>query len=264
MRDISLCTGPSARKRKKGNINIYGPVDLQGIRDAAGLVKDLLKQLYKIIRPGINELDIATFCENYMLLRNGDPFLKSSGLYKHAVLISRNNKAYHGIPENRELNEGDIVSVDVVVRKNGWFGDGARTYEVGNCPESVHDLVEFSRNVVLESVESLRKKPNLRELSDFISLMCRDKGFRVLEEGAGHGIGRNLHEEPIIRFGDGAESVKLVKGMVFTIEPVITDSFGELHYSDDGTAFLDEGFYASQFEHMVVFGENGLEILTGS
>jgi len=262
MKDISLCTGPSQNQRLRLDINYYSKEERGEISRAASLVRDLLRQVGKIIKPGINELDIDIFCNNYILLRGGDPFLKSSGLYQSSVLISRNNKAFHGIPEDFILGEGDIVTVDVVLRKNGWFGDGAETFEVGACSEDLSRLVRFSREIIFDSVKVLEVKRDLDILGDFIKGQCQGEGLRVLEEGAGHGIGRELHEEPLVCYVSTGEPCPLKPGMVFTLEPVITNCPSTLFYDERETALVEKGFYASQFEYTIAVHEDGLEILT--
>ncbi|MBB6479100.1 M24 family metallopeptidase [Spirochaeta isovalerica] len=261
MRDISLCTGPSREEHERGEISYYSREERFYISQAAALVRDLLRQLEKIIKPGVNELDIDIFCENYILLRNGDPFLKSSGLYEYSALISRNNKAYHGIPENYVLREGDIVTVDIVLRKDGWYGDGAETYPVGNCPPEIMDIVRFSKEIVFDSVKILEQKQDLDVLGDFISEKSREIGLRVLQEGAGHGIGRELHESPLVQYVTSGRSCPLKPGMVFTLEPVFTNCPYDIFYDELGTAMVREGFVASQFEYTVAVQEEGLEIL---
>lgn len=233
------------------------------LKEAAHVVRDLLQQLHKVIKPGINELDIASFCENYMIIRNVEPVLKSGGYCSSAVHISRNNIAFHGIPSDSVLKDGDIVTVDVVLRRKGWHGDGAWTYKVGQCSEQASRLVDFSKNLVARCIGAIDKECNISAMVPLIKKECELKGFRVLEEGAGHGIGLILHEDPQILYNSEAQSIPLKEGMVFTIEPVFTDSFGNLSYSEDGVAAVEKGFATSQFEHMVAVNRNGLDILTG-
>lgn len=264
IKDISLCIGPLWKRKGPHEIHYYSPEEQICIGESAALVRDLLYQLGKIIKPGINELDIDIFCENYIILRNAEPYLKTSGLYKHTVLISRNNKAYHGIPESYILKEGDIVTVDVVLTKKGWFGDGAQTYKVGRCDNKVVELVDFSQRIIFKAVDYLKGRDNLNELGKYIHKMCNEEGYRVIEEGAGHGIGRSLHEEPLSTYNQEPESCPLKRGMVFTIEPVITNSREDIYYGDEGTAYVAEGCFASQFEYMVAVQANGVKILDRS
>lgn len=262
MRDICHCTGKSALSDRPDNFSLKSEDEISCLRDSAFIVRDLFIQLKKIVRAGMNELDISIFCENYILLRNAEPFLKSSGMFSSAVLISRNNKAFHGLPEDHRLHEGEIITVDVVLKKNGWFGDGAWTYEVGTCRTEVQNLVGFSRKIIYEYVDILRNGGSFRDAAEHLERRSTEEGFRVIGEGAGHGIGRDYHEEPVILFTPESSDDKVVPGMVFTVEPVITDYCGKLMYSTDGTAFVDPGYLSSQFEHMVAYGPEGLEILT--
>jgi len=221
-----------------------------------------LLQLHKIIKPGINELDIASFCENYMLIRNAVPILKTEKIYPYCILISKNNIAFHGIPENYILQDGDLVTVDVVLQKNGWFGDGAWTYIVGSCSSDLTKMVSFANDLIYKAVDSLKETLNLNIIGNIIEKECKKNNFRVLKEGAGHGIGQSIHEEPQISFNGESESIPLQTGMVFTIEPVITNSTLPLEYDHYGTAYLDVDSYAVQFEHMVAVNDWGIEILT--
>lgn len=262
LKDISLYTGKYQKNNRDELFSLKNDDEIDSLRESAAIVRDLLLQLHKIIKPGVNELDIAAFCENYILIRDAKPFLKTEGLCPFAVLISRNNVAFHGIPENVFLKEGDIVTVDVVLQKNGWFGDGAWTYELGVCADLARELVSFSREIIHHCVSALEKSGDLLSVANVIEDSCRQSPFRVIEEGAGHGIGLGLHEEPQILFGSDATSIPLKKGMVFTIEPVFTNCREKLIFSEDGVASVTSGFLTAQYEHMIAVKGDGLEILT--
>lgn len=262
LKDISRFTEKSQNKSDSVTPVIKTRDEIAKIRDSAGIVRDLLIQLHKVVKPGVNERDIASFCENYILLRNARPFLKIENIFPYAVNISRNNVAFHGIPQDRQLVEGDIVTVDVVLEKDGWFGDGAWTYSVGTCSTEADDIINFSRDLVYKCITSIESSGDLSSLVSVIDDECRQSHFRVLYEGAGHGIGRELHEDPEIIFGLEARSIPLRRGMIFTIEPVFTNCKKSLSFASDGTAYVPEGFLTAQFEHMVAVGDGGLEILT--
>jgi len=262
LKDISRYTGKYQNDNSENSFILKTGYEIEKLRESALIVRDLLLQLHKIIKPGVNELDIAAFCENYIIIRDAKPFLKTEKLYPYAIMTSRNNIAFHGIPQNFILKEGDIITVDVVLQKNGWFGDGAWTYEVGSCDDQAGDLVSFSKKIVNKCVETLESSRNLISIAEVIKNECKKSCIRVIDEGAGHGIGLELHEEPQILFGSEAESISLKKGMVFTIEPVFTNSDEPLQYSDDGSAFVPSGFLAAQYEHMIAVTDNGIEILT--
>ena len=262
LKDISLYTGKYRNKKSEDSYILKSDDEINKLRESAGIVRDLLLQLHKIIKPGINELDIASFCENYILIRDANPYLKTEGFYPHAVMISRNNIAFHGIPEDNILREGDILTVDIVLQKNGWFGDGAWTYEVGSCADSTRNLVSFSKRTIEKCISNLERSRNLISIAEVIEIECKNSPFRVINEGAGHGIGLGLHEEPQILFGTDAEPLSLKKGMVFTIEPVFTDSTDVIQYSEDGSASVPAGFFTVQYEHMIAVNERGIEILT--
>ena len=253
LKDISHFTEKYYSNRGIGDFTLKTTDEISQLRDSAHLVRDLLLQLHKIIKPGVNELDIESFCKNYILIRGAEPYV---------IMISKNNVAFHGIPKNIDLKEGDLITVDVVLKKNGWFGDGAWTYEVGICSKDKKEILDFSHNIIFSVIDTLIKTRNLASIAKVIQNLCKKTPYRVLEEGAGHGIGLILHEDPQILFGDDAEDIELETGMVFTIEPVITNYIGMLSYSKEGAAYVDKGFLCSQFEHMVVVNENGLEILT--
>ncbi len=262
LKDISHFTEKSQSNSDNLIPVIKSEEEIAKIRESAGIVRDLLLQLHKVVKPGVNERDIATFCENYIILRNATPFLKTENIFPYAVNISRNNVAFHGIPQNQQLVEGDIVTVDVVLEKDGWFGDGAWTYSVGKCSAEADNLINFSRDIVTKCISSIERSGDLSSIVSVIDDECRQRHFRVLDEGAGHGIGRELHEDPEILFGSEARSIPLRRGMVFTIEPVFTNCTKSLSFALDGTAYVPEGFLTSQFEHMVAVVDGGLEILT--
>jgi methionyl aminopeptidase len=260
--DISHYTKKSPQNKCTGSFILKSEGEISLLRESAYLVRDLLLQLHKIIKPGVNELDIASFCENYIIIRGAEPVLKTEKIYPYCILISRNNIAFHGLPEDYILKEGDLITVDVVLLKNGWFGDGAWTYEVGDCSEEVKKLNQFSNNLIYKTVENLKKLWNISAIGNFIESECKNNNYRVIDEGAGHGIGRSIHEDPHILFNRESESIELQTGMVFTIEPVITNSTETLQFSDTGVAFLNDKSYVSQFEHMIAVNDSGIEILT--
>jgi len=232
------------------------------LKESASLVRDLLLQLHKIIKPGICELDIVTFCENYMLIRGADPVLKTKNIFPSPISISKNNVAFHGIPENSILVDGDIITVDIVLLKDGWYGDGAWTYIVGESCESTQKLVQFSSDIIFQAVKRLEITKDLASIGEVINEECEKSGYRVINEGAGHGIGQSLHEDPQILYSNNTESFEIIPGMVFTIEPVIADNNKKLQYCNDGAAFLEAGSLTAQFEHMIAVNNTGLEILT--
>ncbi|KAA0258452.1 type I methionyl aminopeptidase [Deferribacter autotrophicus] len=238
--------------------------EIEKIRKACIIVKEVLEKLESIVKPGIKTKDIDKFAEDIINKRSAIPSFKNYRGYPAATCVSVNEVIVHGIPSDYVLKEGDIVSVDVGVYKDGFHGDAARTYMVGNVSDEAKMLVEVTKNSFFEGIKKAKIGNRLLDISHSIQSYVEKHGFNVVRDFFGHGIGRNLHEDPTIpNFGKPNRGVKLRAGMVLAIEPMVVIGNYEVVTLDDGwTAVTKDGSLAAHYENTIALTDNGVEILT--
>ncbi|MGA1846817.1 type I methionyl aminopeptidase [Deferribacter abyssi] len=238
--------------------------EIDNIRKACNIVKEILEEIEEIIKPGIKTKDIDKFAEDIINKRSAVPSFKNYRGYPAATCISVNEVVVHGIPSDYVLKEGDIVSVDVGVFKDGFHGDAARTYMVGNVSEEARLLVEVTKNSFFEGIKKAKIGNRLHDISYNIQTYVEKHGFNVVRDFFGHGIGRNLHEDPTIpNFGKPNRGVKLRAGMVLAIEPmVVLGNYEVVTLRDGWTAVTKDGSLAAHYENTIALTDKGVEILT--
>lgn len=184
--------------------------------------------------------------------------------YPATICISVNDEIVHGIPSSRLLKDGDIVGLDLVIEHEGLFTDMARTVEVGNVDAKSHDLVETTRKALAAGIKEVRAGAHIGDVSAAIEKVANEKGYGVVRELGGHGVGNEIHEMPYVpNFGKRGKGEVLKAGMVFAIEPMFTAGSPEIVLaSDEYTYKTRDGKRSAHFEHTVVVTENGAEILT--
>jgi methionyl aminopeptidase len=254
---------------KKQNIELKTPKEIEKMRVAGRVVGEILEKLSKIIRPGITTKDIDVFSKKYISSSNMVPaFLGVSGVkspFPASACVSINNEVVHGIPSAlRALKLGDVVSVDIGVFYEGYYGDGAKTYAVGNVSETAAKLLRVTEQSLCNGIEQALPGNRLGDISSAVQKTAQDAGFSVVRDFVGHGIGRALHEDPQIpNYGKSGTGVKLVSGMVLAIEPMVNVGSYEVCMSDDDwTIVTKDGSLSAHFEHTVAITKDGYEILT--
>jgi methionyl aminopeptidase len=254
---------------KKQNIELKTSEEIEKMRTAGRVVGEILQKLSGIIKPGITTKDIDIFSEKYIKSLNMIPaFLGVKGIsrpFPASACVSVNDEVVHGIPNaSRVLKSGDIVSVDIGVIYEGYYGDAAMTYAVGSISVAAAKLLEITELSLQKGIEQALSGKRLGDISYAVQKTAEDASFSVVRDFVGHGIGRSLHEDPQIpNFGRAGEGIKLFPGMVLAIEPMVNAGNYEVcMLNDNWTVVTKDGGLSAHFEHTVAITENCCEILT--
>lgn len=246
-------------------VEIKSKDEIVKIRSACDVVKEVFEKIEDKIKPGVATKTLDNFIENIIKSRSAIPSFKGYRGYPASACISINEVVVHGIPsEDLILEEGDIVSIDVGAYKNGFHGDACRTYLVGEVSPERKRLVEVTEQSFFEGIKYADDKHRLHDISHAIQSFVEKNGFNVIRDYFGHGIGRNLHEEPTIpNFGKPNRGIRLRAGMVLAIEPMVVVGDYRVKVLDDGwTVVTADGKSAAHYENTLVITNNGPEILT--
>jgi len=245
-------------------IVLKSPAELEKMRAAGRIVAETLALLESRVRPGVTTAELDALAVKECKRQGVKPAFKGYGGFPYAICSSPNNQVVHGFADNKPLQEGDILSIDFGVLYKGFYGDSAITLAVGELDDETQRLV----TVTLESLERAIEKavPNgrLSDISHAVQSWVEPKGFSVVREFVGHGIGRNLHESPQIpNYGEAGQGPRLKTGMTLAIEPMINAGVPGVKILEDGwTAVTQDGKRSAHFEHTVAITDNGPEILT--
>ncbi|MEX0648586.1 MAG: type I methionyl aminopeptidase [Balneolaceae bacterium] len=242
--------------------------EIDKMREAAQLVSRTLAEVAKEIKPGIETGSLDRIAEDFIKKNNARPAFKGYGAksnpFPASLCISVNNEVVHGIPGKRKLQEGDIVSVDCGVEKNGYFGDHAYTFMVGDCDDKTKKLLKVTLESLYKGIEQSMHGKKIGDIGSAIQNHCEQEGFGVVRDLVGHGIGKNMHEDPSVpNYGRPGKGERLRSGMTLAIEPMITEGTWKVKTLDDGwTIVTGDGSKAAHYEHDVVVREGGAEILS--
>jgi len=233
-------------------------------RESSLLVGKTLAEVAKLIRPGITTLELDKVAEEYILDNNALPGFKGYGGFPNTLCTSVNEQVVHGIPNNKPLKNGDIVSVDCGVLKNGYYGDSAYTFAIGEISEEVKKLLEVTKQSLMLGIEKAIVGNRVGEIGHTVQQYTESFGYGVVRELVGHGVGRNLHEAPEVpNYGRRHAGLKLKKGLVVAIEPMITLGAREVSQLKDGwTIVTSDGKPAAHFEHDVAIGIGKPDVLS--
>lgn len=238
--------------------------EIEIMRTAGRIVAEVLEKLKEVIQPGITTKEINKLAEEYIRKNGAIPaFLGYEG-YPASVCTSVNEEVVHGIPGPRVLNEGDIVGIDVGVFYEGYCGDAARTYEVGNCSDEAKRLIKVAEESFFAGIEKACVGNRLYDISHAIQTHVESNGYSVVRSLVGHGIGKKMHEEPQVpNYGLPHRGPRLMAGLTLAIEPMI--NAGKYHVktlSDGWTVVTADGSLSAHYENTIVITANGPEILT--
>lgn len=240
------------------------PAEIEKMRRSGRLVRELLGEISQRVRPGVSTLELEKYTEKRLPEVGARPAFKGYRGYPCCLCTSVNDQIIHGIPSDRRLKEGDVVSVDLGVILDGFYGDSALTVPVGEISEGVRKLLKVTEEALERAINKVRPGNRLGDVSAAIQEHVEGNGFSVVREFVGHGIGRELHEEPQIpNFGPPGRGPVLKEGMVFAIEPMVNAGSPASRVLDDQwTAVTVDGEYSAHFEHMVAVTGNGPDVLT--
>jgi methionyl aminopeptidase len=245
-------------------IIVKSPREIEQLKRSNTIVAEVFEKLKKMIEPGITTKELDQVAEEYILLKGARPAFKGYRGFPATLCISTNEEVVHGIPSERRLKEGDIVSLDVGVNFVGYYGDAAITFPVGEVDPEAKRLLEVTEKALYIGIEKAKVGNRLFDISYAIQGWVESHGFSVVRDFVGHGIGRDLHEEPQIpNFGAPHQGPRLEKGMVFALEPMVNEGTYEVRVLSDGwTVVTADGKRSAHFEHTIAITEDGAEILS--
>ena len=234
--------------------------EIELMREAGRISATALKVAGEAVRPGVSTLEIDTIARKYIESQGARPnFLGLYG-FPATACISINNEVIHGIPsKNRILKEGDIVSIDLGAEKNGYHGDNAATFAVGEISEEAKRLIDTTRESLYVGLKQAVAGNRVGDISNAIQMYCEERGFGVVRDFVGHGVGKELHEDPSVpNFGTPGRGVRLLPGMTSAVEPMINQGTWQVDQLSDGwTVVTKDGKLAAHFEHTIAITKDG-------
>lgn len=247
-------------------INLKTPQDIILYRQTCKIAAEILSILKDHVKVGADTYSIAKFAEE-LIINKYDAIPSSIGQYdfKFALNSSINNVICHGVPSKEDvLKDGDIVNLDLTVKKHGFIADTSRMYTVGKISEEAAYLCRVAHECLWKGIEQVRPGNTVGDIGYAIQRHATRNDLTVVREYCGHGIGQKMHEEPqITHYGTKGKGQKLLKGMTFTIEPMINQGSRQIaHLADDWTVVTKDGKLSAQWEHTILVTETGYEILT--
>ncbi len=234
------------------------------MRECGKILRDTLLKVQEFIKPGVTTKDIDKFCHRYIVSRGGKPSCLGYMGYPSATCISVNEEVVHGIPSDLVVEDGDIVSVDIVVCFKGVHTDAARTFCVGNVSPEKQKLVKVTEQSFFEGIKHIKAGSRVGDIGSAVQKYAESFGYGVVRELQGHGVGCEIHEDPgIPNFGKAGTGEFLKEGMTIAVEPMITMGTHEVSVAEDGwTVFTDDGQPSAHYENTLLITKDGVEILT--
>lgn len=238
--------------------------EIAKMRTACRIVAEVLEILKENVQPGVTTLDLEQIALEETKKRGAKPAFKGYSGFPFALCCSPNEAVIHGMPNSVPLESGDILSIDFGVVCDGFYGDSAVTLPVDTITQEVHRLIRTTEESLYCGINNAVVTNRLFDISFAIQNHVESAGYNVVRDFVGHGIGRNLHEDPKIpNYGKSGKGIKLKAGMVFAIEPMVNAGSHEVRVLEDGwTAVTSDGSLSAHFEHTVAITPNGPEVLT--
>ncbi len=245
-------------------INLRTKSEIEEIRNSALLVGKTLAEVAKNIKPGVTTLSLDKIAEEFIRDNIAIPAFKGYYGYPASLCISINEVVVHGIPSNRELKEGDVISIDCGTELNGWVGDSAYTFAVEGVSESAKKLMKITKESLMLGINKCVLGNRIGDLSYEIQSFCEGYGYGVVRELCGHGVGKKMHEKPEVpNYGKQGSGTQFKAGMVIAIEPMITMGDRAVVFEKDGwTCRTKDLSIAAHFEHDVAITKEGPQILS--
>ncbi|MDR1015376.1 MAG: type I methionyl aminopeptidase [Coriobacteriales bacterium] len=240
--------------------------EIEAMREAGRVSAKALRKTGELVRPGISTLDLDRFAENLIRMEGGVPAFLGYGGFRGSICSSLNDQVVHGIPSKEVvLQEGDIISIDTGAIIGGWVGDNAATFAVGEIDPATARLLEVTERCMWDGVEAARMGNRLGDIGFAVQSRAERAGFGVVREYVGHGIGHDMHEDPNVpNFGRKGQGIRLKKGMVLAIEPMINLGSPQTRgpFDDQWTVYTADGTPSAHFERTVAITEDGPLVLT--
>ena len=247
-------------------VSVRSNREIEHISESAQIVADTLDMLTEKVESGISLMELDTLAEEFIRSRDAIPAFKGYMGFPATLCISVDDEVVHGIPSSKILNNGQIVGIDCGALKNGYYGDSARTFPVGDISDQDKKLIEITQEALYLGINEAVPGNYVSDIGHAIQKFVEPKGYSIVRELVGHGIGTNLHEDPQVpNYGDPGMGVKLKEGMCLAIEPMINRGGKEVYTLDDGwTIKTKDGFNSAHFEHTIAIRKDGPEVLSGS
>jgi len=247
-------------------IHLRSENDIDLIRSSARIVAECLDHLETLVKPGVSTLELDRAAEEFVRSKGALPAFKGYRGYPKTLCVSVNETVVHGIPDSRVLNEGDIVGCDMGAIVDGWYGDSARTFAVGKVDPEAERLMQVTREAMHKGIEQAVVGNRLGDIGHAIQSHVEAHGMSVVRDLVGHGIGRQLHEEPQVpNYGRPGKGLKLEFGQCLAIEPMVNLGRPDVVTKGDGwTVVTRDGRWSAHFEHTIAVGREAPEILSVS
>jgi methionyl aminopeptidase len=238
--------------------------EIEKMRKSNAIVAAILEELGKKIGPGVKTIELDRLSEELALKKGARPAFKGYRGYPYSLCTSVNSEVVHGMPSERELKEGDIVSLDFGILNDGYYGDAAMTVPVGDISPVAKRLLKVTEEALYRGIAEIKAGNRIGDISAAIQGHVEAAGYSVVRDLVGHGIGKSLHEDPQVpNYGSGGRGIELKPGMVFAIEPMVNEGTYRVEILRDGwTVVTADGKLSAHFEHSVAITENGPVILS--
>ncbi len=245
-------------------IELKSKREIQLIGEAGKIIQKVFQAVKPAVAEGVTTEELDAVAEKVILEHGGEPAFKGYRDFPKTACISINEEVVHGIPDDRRLRTGDIISFDVGVKWKGFFADAARTWGVGKIEPQKTKLIQAAQEALKEALKAYRTDCRIGDLSEAIQRYVEAQGFQVVREYAGHGIGRALHEDPQVpNYGKAGRGIKIEPGLALAIEPMVTEGDYAVETLSNGwTVVTRDRKYASHYEDTIVFLEKGFINLT--
>ncbi len=249
----------------RANVRINTPAEIASSRTAGMLAAEVLAMIAPHVKAGVTTDELDRLCHDYIVnVQKAIPGNVGYLGYPKTILTSVNQVVCHGLPSATELKDGDIVNIDIAVKKDGWYGDTSRMYFVGEPEPEAYRLVKTTYDALCAGIRVVRPGATLGDIGHAIQAHAENAGFSVVREYCGHGIGKVYHDEPqILHYGYPGQGLKLKAGMIFTIEPMLNAGKRHVRSLADGwTVVTRDNSLSAQWEHMVAVTDEGFQVLS--
>lgn len=239
--------------------------ELELMKEACQISAEALMVAGKAVKPGVSTKEIDKIAYDLIIKRGATPNFLNYGGFPATACISINDEVIHGIPKkDRIIHEGDIVSIDLGAAKNGYNGDNAATFVAGTCSPEAKRLIDTTRESLYKGIEQAVPGNRIGDIGFAVQSYCEERGFSVVRDFVGHGVGTKLHEDPSVpNFGHAGRGIRLLPGMTLAIEPMINlGTYKVKQLSDGWTVKTADGKWSAHFEHTIAITPNGPVILT--
>ena len=234
------------------------------VEESSKVLGEVFGKIAKEIKPGMTGVQLDKIAEDFMVEKGGKPAFKGYRGFPATLCISVNSEIVHGIPKDVEFKEGDIISIDCGTIVNGYYGDSAFTFTLGEIADEASDIIVATYNSLMEGIPFVKTGNRIGDWGNYVETYCKSHGYSVVRELVGHGVGKQLHENPNVpNFGRKGSGKKFKKGMVIALEPMVNQGTHEVLTDSDGwTVVTKDGKLSAHFEHIVEVCDGPPKILT--